>query len=137
MTRPTAPEPFDEFIDESGDRSPELAAINADPRRRARYEAFYREGEIALAVYALRDALGLTQEDFAAAAQMSQENLSRIERATDVKFSTISRLARAGGAHLQLSAVLGSGKRVDLLRPPEAGGRQTTFAARSGRVVSR
>lgn len=123
----------DDFIDETGDNSPELAAINADPVRRARLERFYREGEIALAIYALREALGLTQEDFASAANMSQENLSRIERSVDVKFSTIERLARAGRAQVELTAVLETGERVELLRPRASTAKRAPATRRSAR----
>jgi hypothetical protein len=48
---------------------------------------------------------------------MSQENVSRIERATDVKLSTIQRLAKTAGAQLELVAVMPGGRRVPLLRP--------------------
>jgi len=45
------------------------------------------------------------------------ENVSRIERATDVKLSTIRRLTRTVGAQLELTAVMPDGKRVPLLKP--------------------
>jgi len=48
------------------------------------------------ALSALRGALGMTQEDFATELSMSQENVSRIERATDVKMSTIQPLDPTG-----------------------------------------
>jgi DNA-binding phage protein len=104
-----------DFLDETGDKNPERILINADPARRARYEAYRRQNELALAVYALREAIGMTQVDLAGAAGMSQENLSRIERSGDVKVSTIERIAAAVGARLELTAVLPDGTRVDLL----------------------
>lgn len=95
----------------------EIDAALADPIRRARVERHGREIDLILALSAVREAVGMTQEDFAAAAMMSQENVSRIERATDVKLSTIRRLARTAGAYLELTAVMPGGTRVPLLRP--------------------
>ena len=69
----------------SDDFQSEIDAALADPVRRARVEEFGRQVDLILALSAIRDAVGMTQEDFAAAAMMSQENVSRIERATDVK----------------------------------------------------
>lgn len=106
----------DDFYDVQSD----IDVALADPARRARIDAYTRENSLVLALYSLREALGLTQEDFASAANMSQENLSRIERSVDVKFSTIERLIRAGGAEIELTAVLKSGDRVELLAPRSA-----------------
>ena len=98
----------------------DIDAAFADPVRRARIEQYGRETDLILAISALREALGLTQEDFASVANMSQENLSRIERSADVKFSTIERLARAGNAQIELTVILANGERVELLRPRTA-----------------
>lgn len=103
-------EQFDDF-------QGEVDAALADPVRRARVEQYGRQIDLILALSAIREAVGMTQEDFAAAAMMSQENVSRIERATDVKLSTIQRLAKTAGAQLELTAVMPGGKRVPLLRP--------------------
>jgi DNA-binding XRE family transcriptional regulator len=103
-------EQFDDF-------QSEIDAALADPVRRARVEQYGRQIDLILALSAIREALGLTQEDFAAAAAMSQENVSRIERATDVKISTIRRLAKTAGAQLELNAIMPGGKRVPLLKP--------------------
>ena len=94
----------------------EIDAALTDPVRRARVEEYGRQVDLILALSAIREAVGMTQEGFAAAAMMSQENVSRIERATDVKLSTIQRLARTAGAQLELNAVMPGGKRVSLLR---------------------
>jgi hypothetical protein len=103
--------------EQSDDFQTEIDAALADPVRRARVEEYGRQVDLILALSAIREAVGMTQEGFAAAAMMSQENVSRIERATDVKLSTIQRLARTAGAQLELNAVMPSGKRVSLLRP--------------------
>lgn len=96
---------------------PEIDAALGDPVRRARVEGYSREIDVILALSAIRDAIGMTQEDFAAELSMSQENVSRIERATDVKMSTIQRLARTAGARLELVAVMPGGQRISLLKP--------------------
>ena len=103
-------EPFEEF-------QTDIDAALADPVRCARVEEYGRQIDLILALSAIREAVGMTQQDFATAALMSQENVSRIERATDVKLSTIQRLARTAGAQLELTAVMPGGKRVPLLRP--------------------
>ena len=104
----------------SDDFQVEIDAALADPVRRARVEEFGRQIDLILALSAIREAVGMTQEDFAAAAMMSQENVSRIERATDVKLSTIQRLAKTAGAQLELNAVMPGGKRVPCSGPPSA-----------------
>ena len=101
----------------SDDFQGEIDAALADPVRRARVDEYGRQIDLILALSAIREAVGMTQEGFAAAALMSQENVSRIERATDVKLSTIRRLAKTAGAELELVAVMPGGKRVPLLRP--------------------
>ena len=102
-------EPFEDF-------QGEIDAALTDPVRRARVDAYGREIDVILALEGIRAALGMTQEAFAALAEMSQENVSRIERATDVKVSTIHRLTRTAGARLELTAVMPTGERVALLR---------------------
>jgi DNA-binding XRE family transcriptional regulator len=106
----------------------DIDAAHADPARHARVQQYRRENELILLLSAIREATGMTQEDFAGAASMSQENISRIERATDVKMSTIRRLARSANAELELTAVLPDGRRIALLVPAGAVG-----ATRKGR----
>jgi hypothetical protein len=105
------------MTDQFDDFQVEIDAALADPVRRARVEEFGRQIDLILALSAIREAVGLTQEEFASSALMSQENVSRIERATDVKLSTIRRLTRTVGAQLELTAVMPDGTRVPLLRP--------------------
>lgn len=98
----------------------EIDAALADPVRRARVEQYGRQIDLILRLAAIREAMGMTQEEFASAATMSQENVSRIERATDVKLSTIRRLAKTAGAELELNAIMPDGQRVSLLRPAKS-----------------
>ena len=105
------------MTEQPDDFQSEIDTALADPVRRARVEQYGRQIDLILALSAIREAVGMTQEGFAAAEMMSQENVSRIERATDVKLSTIQRLAKTAGAELELVAVMPGGKRVPLLRP--------------------
>lgn len=62
---------------------------------------------------ALRESTGKTQEEIAAAADMSQSELSRLERRDDHLLSTLRRYVNALGGDLEVVAVVG-GKRVVL-----------------------
>lgn len=95
----------------------EIDTALADPARRARVEGYAREIDVILSLSAIRDAIGMTQEDFATELSMSQENVSRIERATGVKMSTIQRVAKTAGAKPELVALMPGGRRVSLLKP--------------------
>lgn len=104
------------MIEPSDDFQREIDAALADPVRRERVEGYSREIDLILALSSIREAAGMTQEEFGAAAMMSQENVSRIERATDVKLSTIRRLAKTAGAELELTAIMPGGRRMPLLK---------------------
>lgn len=60
----------------------------------------------------LRQALGQTQEDLAARADMTQGEVSRLERQGDLRLSTLSRYAEALGGRLELALVMANGRRV-------------------------
>ena len=110
------------MTDQFDDFQVEIDAALADPVRRARVEQFARQIDLILALSAIREAVGMTQEEFASSAMMSQENVSRIERATDVKLSTIQRLTRTVGAQLEMNAIMPGGERVALLKPAKPTG---------------
>jgi hypothetical protein len=59
---------------------------------------------------ALRTLLGVSQEDLAARLKMRQANLSRLERQTDMKISTLLKFMQAMGADLELIARVGDGQ---------------------------
>lgn len=61
----------------------------------------------------LRRELGVTQVQVAEAADMTQSELSRLERRDDHLVSTVRRCVEAMGGELELTAVVGS-KRVKL-----------------------
>jgi DNA-binding transcriptional regulator YiaG len=78
-----------------------------DPRRRARVE---REKALILAgmrLYELRKEQGLSQTEVARRLGVSQERISKLERAEDVKLSTLQNYVEALGGHLEVSAVIG------------------------------
>ena len=62
---------------------------------------------------ALRETLGLTQQDVAAAAGMQQSEVSRLERRGDYHVSTLRRIVAALGGKLEIVVRLGK-KRIPL-----------------------
>jgi predicted transcriptional regulator len=83
------------------------------PERLARVQAKV-DGEIsAINIRRLREALGETQVEAAAKADMTQPELSRLERASDVRFSTLRRYVKAMGGEIEVIAVV-KGKRIAL-----------------------
>jgi DNA-binding XRE family transcriptional regulator len=81
------------------------APLYADPERRARIEKQKREIVTGLRLAELRAERGLTQVQLAERLGMTQENISRIERAEDTQLSTIRRYIEALGGNLELHAV--------------------------------
>ena len=81
------------------------APIYGDPQRRARVEKETREALAGLRLAELRAERGLTQVQLADRLGMTQENVSRIERAEDTQLSTIRRYVEALGGSLELHAV--------------------------------
>ena len=61
----------------------------------------------------LRRELGVTQEDMASAIQITQSQLSKLERRDDHLVSTLRRAVRALGGELEVTAVVGD-RRVKL-----------------------
>jgi hypothetical protein len=87
------------------------AAFAADV---ARENAVVAELDLARA----RRTRGMTQRDVAAAMRTTQENISRIERQSDVRVSTLVEFIRAQGGDVEITAIF-DGDRVSLLRPVE------------------
>jgi DNA-binding Xre family transcriptional regulator len=81
------------------------AAVYADPDRRARVESETRAILTGLRLAELRCQLGVTQVQLAERLGMTQENVSRIERAEDTQLSTIRRYVEGLGGQLELHAV--------------------------------
>ena len=83
------------------------------PARLARVQAKVDEEISAINIRRLREALGETQVEAAAKADMTQPELSRLERASDVRFSTLRRYVKAMGGEIEVIAVV-KGKRIAL-----------------------
>jgi predicted transcriptional regulator len=62
---------------------------------------------------ALRESLGVTQVQMAAAAEMTQSEVSKLEKRNDHLVSTLRRAVRALGGDLEVTAVVGD-KRIKL-----------------------
>jgi transcriptional regulator with XRE-family HTH domain len=62
---------------------------------------------------ALREAAGLTQEELAAKVDITQSQLSKMERREDHRISTLRRYVKALGGELEVVAVV-AGKRIKL-----------------------
>ena len=84
------------------------------PARLARVQAKVDEEISAINIIRrLREALGETQVEAAAKADMTQPELSRLERASDVRLSTLRRYVKAMGGEIEVIAVV-KGKRIAL-----------------------
>src|ERR1043166_7453660 len=62
---------------------------------------------------AIRELLGKTQEELAEATDMTQSEVSRLERRPDVRLSTLKRVVEALGGEIEIFATFGD-KRVRL-----------------------
>ena len=85
------------------------APIDADPRRRERVEQHKRAILDALALAELREARRVTQQQMAEVLDVSQANVSRIERQDNLYLSTLSSYVAALGGRLEVTAVFPEG----------------------------
>ena len=67
----------------------------------------------AMDLRALREAMGMTQDEMAKAIDIAQAQVSRLERRDDHRISTLRRYVAALGGKLEIAAVV-KGKRVPL-----------------------
>lgn len=74
------------------------------PERQARAKARTEEMLAELALQELRQALNLTQEEVAAAMQMNQGAVSKMEHQSDIYVSTLRKFISAMGGQLKLVA---------------------------------
>ena len=85
------------------------------PERVERADQAVASEMVAIDLRALRDKLGITQEELADRIKVSQSQLSRLERRKDSRLSTIWRYVEAMGGELEITAVI-RGKRVPLVQ---------------------
>lgn len=88
----------------------DIKRSNSNPERAARVQRRVEEEILDLNLSELRSELGLTQAQVAAAAEMTQGELSRLEHRSDHLVSTLRRCVRALGGELELTAVIGNRK---------------------------
>jgi DNA-binding XRE family transcriptional regulator len=84
----------------------ELAAqVTSTPEGRQRVDDYRRLMDAVVTLYRLREERGLTQVEVADILEVTQGNISRVEHASDLYLSTLSRYVEALGGHLELTAV--------------------------------
>jgi predicted XRE-type DNA-binding protein len=84
----------------------ELAAqVTSTPEGRQRVDDYRRLMDAVMTLYRLREERGLTQVEVADILEVTQGNISRLEHASDLYLSTLSRYVEALGGHLELTAV--------------------------------
>ncbi len=86
------------------------APLYADPESRAQIERHKREMEaeiFACKLVDLRQELGVSQTDLAERLGISQAGVSKLERSTDPKLSTMRKLTEALGGTLHIQVCVG------------------------------
>jgi DNA-binding XRE family transcriptional regulator len=91
----------------------DIKRSSADPARAKRVQERVDAELIEMSLADLRRELGVTQVDMAVAAEMSQGDVSRLERRDDHLVSTLRRAVRALGGDIEVVAVVGD-KRIKL-----------------------
>jgi DNA-binding XRE family transcriptional regulator len=89
------------------------ATSQLSPERYARIRREVAEEVLAMNLRALRESAGKTQEDVAGLAEMTQSQLSRLERRDDHLLSTLRRYVGALGGEIEVVAVV-NGRRIKL-----------------------
>ena len=79
--------------------------VEANPERRARLDREREFLRIVLRLTAIREARGATQRQIAEAWEVSQANVSQIERTHDIYLSTLRKYIAALGGHVEIRAV--------------------------------
>ncbi|HEX9864298.1 MAG TPA: helix-turn-helix transcriptional regulator, partial [Acidimicrobiia bacterium] len=79
--------------------------MTARPGAAERLAALRNDTLLEMGLYELRRALEVSQTDLAAALEISQSAISQLERAEDLKVSTLRKYLESLGARLDLLAV--------------------------------
>ena len=79
--------------------------VEGRPGAKERIEAHLRATDDAIRLADLRERSGKTQRELAEVMEVTQENISRIERADDAYLSTLAGYVSALGGRLELNAV--------------------------------
>jgi hypothetical protein len=91
----------------------DVSRSSRDPERAERVRKRVDAELLEMSLTELRRELGVTQTEMAAAAEMTQGELSKLERRDDHLVSTLRKCVRALGGELEITAVVGN-KRVRL-----------------------
>ena len=91
----------------------DIKRSSRDPARADRVRQRVETELLEMSLVELRRELGVTRVDMATAAEMTQAELSKLERRDDHLISTLRRCVRALGGELEITAVVGD-KRVKL-----------------------
>ena len=91
----------------------DVSRSGRDPERAERVRKRVEAELLEMNLTELRRELGVTQTEMAAAADMTQGELSKLERRDDHLVSTLRKCVRALGGELEITAVVGN-KRVRL-----------------------
>jgi predicted transcriptional regulator len=79
--------------------------VEANPQRRARLDRERQFVRTILGLTAMREARGATQRQIAEAWDVSQANVSQIERTQDIFLSTLSKYIAALGGQIEIRAI--------------------------------
>jgi DNA-binding XRE family transcriptional regulator len=91
----------------------DIKAHKLSPEKIAEARRQAEDDVLEMNLRALRESVGKTQEDVARSAEMSQSELSRLERRNDHLLSTLRRYVAALGGDIEIVAVFGD-KRIPL-----------------------
>jgi DNA-directed RNA polymerase specialized sigma subunit len=91
----------------------EIRARNRSPEQIAKIDREIEQELLEMDLRAVRELAGKTQVEVAAEVEMTQSEVSRFEKRSDVRLSTLRKYIEALGGELEISAVLGD-KRVRL-----------------------
>ncbi len=89
--------------------------LHSTPEGLVRVEEHRATVKIALALADLREALNVTQTQLANALEVSQANISRIEHADDLQFSTVENYVVGLGGQLEVRVILPDRDPIDLM----------------------
>lgn len=79
--------------------------VEANPERRARLDRERQFVHTIIGLTAIREARGATQQQIADAWEVSQANVSQIERTSDIYLSTLRKYISALGGQIEIRAV--------------------------------
>jgi hypothetical protein len=85
----------------------DLAKKKLSPEQRAENRAWVEQELLEMDLRAVRELVGVTQEELARVAQMTQAEVSRTERRGDHRLSTLRRIIQALGGDLEVIAHFG------------------------------